>query len=470
MSSTFESSRQTQGYVVRLDDVERRTAPVRESVIIYTARSKEAHTRLRACTVSVSGGALSLYVTGGTTGNLFAQPERPGQASELVVVHLDVNGNLRRGVQTPAKRGSTFGAAVEASPQEQSPELLVAAQIDDDAAMTSTIALHRLRPETLTQTEEPAVLSSFGYIQPRSIAASPKFTAATNTSVVFIAGSARIAADKKNDIVCDVHSKYGKEREALNVYRTSALLSRRAPASWVSRVPQSSDRPTPPPPLRHRTTRRVSVCPLRVQVTVDGARNGKLNDYGVAVKGGSDGNAYVAGYSMRFETSASTGLAGLVEVPVLTVVSPTGKTLLTYEMSLSGRTAQKVSDMELVESPGEPRTVLFIGQSRPRDDPAGATNVSIRRVQILPDAVPAFEGFGSVVESAGAANTSNAGGPKRKAGSTSVPMLPIIGGALGGLAVIVAAVAYFVIQAMPPAVGEVEGEYVAPPAAPAQMA
>jgi hypothetical protein len=191
-------------------------------LLIYTAMSKTGHTQLNACAVRSENGETTIYVVGGSSGNIFGRLEaHPG--SDAIVVALDPAGTLLRGVQVPAE-GSCSAASVAIEYASRDPGLLVAAQIEYTYPLRTTIAFHRLGLQNLLPLQEPSVLTSFGFVRPLSLAVSPRFTAETNQTVAFIAGNARISDDKKNDVVCEIHSRYGRKEEKVTLYSMPEFL------------------------------------------------------------------------------------------------------------------------------------------------------------------------------------------------------------------------------------------------------
>jgi hypothetical protein len=176
-----------------------------------------------------------------------------------------------------------------------------------------------------------------------------------------------------------------------------------------------------------------------VRAVVDGAQNNKFNDFGVAVKGGSDGNAYIAGYSLRPHTEDNDAVPSTVlEVPILIVVSPTGKTLFRQEIEMPAQLLyQKVVDMELVEQNSSTRSILIVGESKEKNNPEAAAKLSTSVVTLLEGAIQPFDGFDGTVDSASAGNhvpvQSNV-----SEGNTKMAIGLIAGGAIGGLAVVIA--------------------------------
>lgn len=200
---------------MRVSNVGQASSPG-ESLIIYLARSVENHTELRACSVGVEDGIAHLYVTGGTTGQLFSKTKSSEQESQLVIAKMKIAGGDVTGAQVGFSTKHIYGSNVVFNRYSEPAELLVASHVQDSSSSTS--ALYRFNPISLGLEEQPSLVNSFGTITPRGIAASPKFVPATNTSVVFIAGTARISEDKKNDVMCDFHSRYGNKSEDLPLY------------------------------------------------------------------------------------------------------------------------------------------------------------------------------------------------------------------------------------------------------------
>lgn len=165
----------------------------------------------------MEGTSTSIFAVGGSTGDVFGRAETR-RGSDTIAAALTSDGSFLRGVQIPVESGSGFATSVAIESASREPGLLVAAQYDIAIASRTTIVLHRLRLDTLLPWQEEARLNSFGFVQPFDIAVSPKFKAASNQSVSFVAGSARISEDKKNDIVCDINSRYANKSEKVTLY------------------------------------------------------------------------------------------------------------------------------------------------------------------------------------------------------------------------------------------------------------
>lgn len=177
---------------------------------------------------------------------------------------------------------------------------------------------------------------------------------------------------------------------------------------------------------------------------MDGGDDEKLNDYGVAVKGGSDGNGYIVGYSLRQQTSNETEL---VQVPVVIIVSPTGRTLLRQNIDLGDLLYQKVVAMEILESSSSTstRSIFILGESKADTLVDSPTKLSISGIELLDGAVTPFAGFDGVVDSASAA-TSPTPTATASDGAENTPILAKAGGALGVIAVLVAVTALIIVR------------------------
>lgn len=203
--------------VVRILNVDRRASAGKQTVV-YTAKSSESHAELRSCTTGKQGGSPFLYVAGGTTGKIFSD-SIPAQAlSEVVVAKMRYTGENVSGVQVGFPKKHSHASDVMFNTFSNPPELLVAAHFQD--SVSSTSALYRFSIDDLSLRNKPSPLNSFARITPQSVSASPRFLPESNTSIIFMGGTARVAADKGNDVLCEFHSRYGNKSEALPVYCT----------------------------------------------------------------------------------------------------------------------------------------------------------------------------------------------------------------------------------------------------------
>lgn len=197
------------------------TAPSENPRLLYEAASKTGHTQLNACTALRRQDSTTVFAAGGSSGDVFGRDvSRSG--SDPIVVAVRSDGTFIGGVQIPVTTGSSFARSVVADPAAFQPALVVAAQSDFEEFSVSktTIVLHRLDLDTMLPLQDESRLTSYGFIQPMSLAVSPRFTAQSNQSIAFVAGNARISADKKNDIVFDIHSRYATKTEKVTLYGT----------------------------------------------------------------------------------------------------------------------------------------------------------------------------------------------------------------------------------------------------------
>lgn len=195
--------------------------PSETAQLMYTASSQTGHTQLNACTTLRRNDVTTVFAVGGSSGDVFGR-DGSRQGSDPIIVAVQSDGTFVRGVQIPVITGSSFARSVATDAVALQPGILVAAQNDFEEFSVSktTIILHRLDLVTLLPLQEQARLASYGFVQPLSVAVSPRFTAESNQSIAFIAGNARISADKKNDIVCDIHSRYASKNEEVTLYGT----------------------------------------------------------------------------------------------------------------------------------------------------------------------------------------------------------------------------------------------------------
>lgn len=218
----LNATRQDQGKLFRLQNVNvRANAPVGTPQLIYTASSITGHTQLNACTSLRRNDEITVFAVGGSSGDVFGR-NASRRGSDPIVLSVRSDGTFIQGVQIPVITGSSFAKSVATDAAALEPGLMVAAQNDfeDFSDSKTTIILHRLELDTLRPLQEQSRLASFGFVQPLSVAVSPRFAANSNQSIAFIAGNARISADKKNDIVCDIHSRYASRNEEVTLYGT----------------------------------------------------------------------------------------------------------------------------------------------------------------------------------------------------------------------------------------------------------
>lgn len=216
----LETTRQEQGKLFRLQNLYTRSdAPAGSPQLIYTASSPTGHTQLNACTTSRRNDVTVVFAVGGSTGDVFGR-DAGRQGSDPIVLAVRSDGTFIRGVQIPVIAGASFARSVATDAAARQPGLLVAAQntFEDFTVSKTTIIFHRLDLDTLLPLQEESRLASYGFVQPLSMALSSRFTAESNQSVAFIAGNSRISADKKNDIVCNIHSRYASKNEEVTLY------------------------------------------------------------------------------------------------------------------------------------------------------------------------------------------------------------------------------------------------------------
>lgn len=164
---------------------------------------------------------------------------------------------------------------------------------------------------------------------------------------------------------------------------------------------------------------------------MDGAGDDKLNDYGIAVEGGSDGNGYIVGYSLAPRPTGTD----FVQQPVLIVLSPTGKTLLRQTVDIGSLPFQRVTSMQLVESSNSSKVVYIFGESKDRDSALAPSKLSISGAEIPAVSIPIFEGFDGAITAAGAANPVDEEATGTQDSESSFPMVPVAGGIIGLVAI-----------------------------------
>lgn len=164
-------------------------------------------------------------------------------------------------------------------------------------------------------------------------------------------------------------------------------------------------------------------------------------DYGIAVKGGTDGNAYIVGYSEKSQ-AGPLFMKVRYRVPILLVVSPTGRVILRHEMTSNGDVSQTVRDMELVEAQGSSRTILFIGETNDPKSPTSSPRVFLSGLQILQGIVAPFEGFKNVFAPL---DFTPSGQNKSPQGSSARFWFVPLVGALGGVVVLAGVATAFVL-------------------------
>lgn len=177
--------------------------------------------------------------------------------------------------------------------------------------------------------------------------------------------------------------------------------------------------------------------------SVDGVNDEKLNDYGIGVRAGSDGNGYIVGYSLK---SLSTG-TDLVQQPILVIVSPTGKTLLRHKVDLGELPFQRVVDMQLVESSASSKFIYIFGESKERDSAFSPAKLSISGVEIPDGSVPIFGGFDGAITSQGVGGAdSNEEQSNEQESSKSFPLAPVAGSAIGLVVIALAAGVFMAVK------------------------
>lgn len=229
----FEETRQTIGVVSKLEGLESPASPKVSAETVYTARSQTSHTLLSSCAIrefedtssaEIPVKSTYLYLTGFTRGVLFKEKsEELSGKKELVALYIDAaDDSLKNGVQIAGQdEVDVQGVSVDVSPNTEREGLVIAAKHGDSSTdSTSTMALFKLSLDSLSQLAEPSIMNSFTHITPQSIAASPVFSTTTNSSATFMVGDATIAADKGNDVVCNLFNSFGDTVEKpLPLYR-----------------------------------------------------------------------------------------------------------------------------------------------------------------------------------------------------------------------------------------------------------
>lgn len=204
---------------------------------------------------------------------------------------------------------------------------------------------------------------------------------------------------------------------------------------------------------------------------MDGASDDKLNDYGIAVEAGSDGNGYIVGYSLA---PRSTG-ADFVQQPVLIVLSPTGKSLLRHTIDIGSLPFQRVTSMQLVESSDSSKSVYVFGESKDRDSALAPSKLSISGAEIPADRIPIFAGFDDAITAAGAANPVDDEEAGTQDPKSSFPMGPVAGGVIGLIAIGLVAGVFVAVKISKATANSVRSDIEVPqgstpsPIAPAQL-
>lgn len=178
---------------------------------------------------------------------------------------------------------------------------------------------------------------------------------------------------------------------------------------------------------------------------MDGAETKKLNNYGAVVKGGSDGNAYIGGYSIHPLPTESASEP--INIPLLFVVSPTGRKKFQHELNLPINASQNVVGMEIVDEKGSGRKVYFLGNSpRPTQSKRQMQEIMVSGVDILTGSIGDFPGFGNIVGSASTENSDKSVFDDEASPSSSKRLIPILAGVAGGLVCLVGGISLLALR------------------------
>jgi hypothetical protein len=222
VSSTYSKTRQAQGSLIKIEDVQKATPPANFRTI-YTALSATGHTQILACTSSrdPKNGSLYIYLSGSTSGTLFgtgAQNVTTG-LQQVFIARLDPNGKVLAGTQFNSDGRSEYGMAMSIS--QDSSNILVTVNSVTADGLSSRALLYHLNPISLAEVAPRTGVTEYGgnsYIDAQSMAVSPTFTSSTRTSAVFIAGSASIIPSQYMDIFCHSHVQVGGQLQSVAVY------------------------------------------------------------------------------------------------------------------------------------------------------------------------------------------------------------------------------------------------------------
>jgi hypothetical protein len=221
-SSTYSRTRQLQGSLYEFRNVQKLTSPTSVQSI-YTARSLTGHTQLSACATGKNPktGVSYIYITGGTTGILFDNGAKNSTTGALqaFVVRLSSDGKVLAGVQFASNGRSEYGASINMN--QDTNELLVTVNSESADQLTSKALLFRLNPLNLSEVSSRTGVTDYGgssHIVGQSMAVSPAFNSSTQTSAIFVAGSANIIPNQFTDIFCHIHARVGTQQQSVAVY------------------------------------------------------------------------------------------------------------------------------------------------------------------------------------------------------------------------------------------------------------
>jgi hypothetical protein len=228
-SSTYSRTRQLQGSLYQFQNVQKLTSPTSVQSI-YTARSQTGHTQLYACTTgkNPNTGVSYVYITGGTTGIMFGNGAKNSTSGmmQAFVVRLSSDGKVLAGVQFASNGRSEHGASIDMN--QDTNELLVTVNSESADQLTSKALLFHLNPMNLTEISSRRGVTEYGgssHIVGQSMAVSPAFNSSTQTSAIFVAGSANIIPNQFTDIFCHIHARVGTQHQSVAVYGMITLTS-----------------------------------------------------------------------------------------------------------------------------------------------------------------------------------------------------------------------------------------------------
>lgn len=216
----YKQTRQIQGQLLRFDDIHKDSLP-NDPKEVFKVLSSEYHSQIRACKAVNETGRTVVYIAGGSSGSLFRTRDSVGK-TEMFVARVGYDGLLESAIQ---KASDTAEYAVALELDQDRSELLVASVRDGVSGHSVLTSLHILHPKTYEDLTVPVTVTSYGYNLGNSIAFDPKLARNTNTSAVFISGTASIAGARKSDMFCNVYTRVGNSSGAFALYCKYLCLS-----------------------------------------------------------------------------------------------------------------------------------------------------------------------------------------------------------------------------------------------------
>lgn len=292
--------------------------------------------------------------------------------SDVVVLRISQTGEMLAKTQF-GTANHEFGRAIDVSADSEVVSVAVKQSMGDGGIES---VLYRLDAKTLKDSEGPRSLHNYG--------STPLFT----TNDVAVTGPTAKEIDTRTTVIC---------------------------GSAITVPVRKTD-------LFFHVFAKVAGSDSDVPVYIDGANDEKRDDHAVAIRAASDGNFYSIGYSSPMNPNDPISIT-------LTVLSPTGKIL--YRTSDGNTDRNQVFPTSMVLTEKESKVnVAFAGYSQQEN----MKKPILGQISTPKGLIPEFEGFGSIIEGAGADQPGRSDEEKKKKTSRPTPLFSIIGGAAGLIA------------------------------------